>query len=181
MMFFILLDENELFERCTDHKNDANRIFKLGRLRTAFRRYKKSIDYLIIAEQIVNEKIKRLEQNPDDSARNELTILREKLLAIKSQLYSNLSLLQLKSKSYDMAVINCSKCLSIDSNNVKALFRRGQARMNLKDYDEAIGDFNRALELEPDNVEVKSNLAACEKMKKDYERELAANLKKLFT
>lgn len=163
-----------------EHKDDASRIFKLGRLRTAFYRYKKSLDCLIIAEQIIKEKMKTLETNQELVGKHEFQSFREKLLAAKSQLYSNMSLCQLKNQTYDLAVINCTKCLSIDANNVKALFRRAQARTGLKDYEEAINDFNRALELEPDNQEIKASLLSCEKFRKDYEKDLASNLKKLF-
>lgn len=164
-----------------EHKNDANRLFKSGRLITAFKRYKKSIDCLIIAEQIVKDKIESLKQLPEDLDPEELSNVKQKILTAKAQIYSNLALCQIKSKSFDLAVQNCSKCLLIDGCNVKALFRRGQAKMCQRDYDQAIDDFKRALELEPDNQDVRTSMTNCEKLRKDYEKALASNLKKLFT
>lgn len=172
----------ELTERGLEHKSDANQLFKLGRVRTAFKRYKKSIDYLIIARELVEEKIKTFnemaEENPDPS---ELQQLKEKLVQAQAQVYSNMALCQLKTKRFDLAWLNCTKCLEIDAKNVKALFRRGQARTCLKDYDDAIVDFRRVLELDADNQEARTSLANCERLKKDYEKELASNLKKMFT
>lgn len=172
-----------MLKRGLEHKNDANRLFKLGRLRTAFKRYKKSIDYLIIARQWIEDKIKTFNEISEENKLDldELKASREKVVAAKAQIYSNLALCQIKARSYNLALENCRKCLAIDEKNVKALFRSGQARMGVKDYEEASADFRVVLEIEPDNQEARTSLASCERLRKEYEKELSSNLKKMFT
>ncbi|WOG85978.1 hypothetical protein DCAR_0105171 [Daucus carota subsp. sativus] len=49
----------------------------------------------------------------------------------------------------------CTKVLEIDSKNVKALYRRAQAYINLVDLDLAEFDIKKALEIDPANRDVK--------------------------
>ncbi|KAG1797849.1 uncharacterized protein HD556DRAFT_1355429 [Suillus plorans] len=58
---------------------------------------------------------------------------------------------------------DCTTVLKLSPNNVKALFRRGQARMALGCLDQARADFVGASELEPSNQSVKQELSEVEK------------------
>ena len=51
--------------------------------------------------------------------------------------------------------------LAIESKNVKALFRRGNALFGKQDYQEALRDLTMASELSPTNVEIKNMHAMC--------------------
>lgn len=53
---------------------------------------------------------------------------------------------------------DCSTVLDLSPNNVKALFRRGQARLGVGKLVEAQSDLRQALELEPGNAAVKEEL-----------------------
>ncbi|KAK1363516.1 hypothetical protein POM88_039077 [Heracleum sosnowskyi] len=55
----------------------------------------------------------------------------------------------------DKAVMAMKKVLEIDSKNVKALYRRAQAYINLVDLDLAEFDIKKALEIDPANRDVK--------------------------
>ena len=60
----------------------------------------------------------------------------------------------------------------LDQANVKAYFRRGQARQLLQDYEEAIGDFQEVLKLEPQNKAAQRQLAVSrKKLKEEREKE----------
>ncbi|KAL4080830.1 hypothetical protein J3A83DRAFT_4084838, partial [Scleroderma citrinum] len=58
---------------------------------------------------------------------------------------------------------DCTKALTLSPNNVKALFRRAQARRALGNLGGAREDLHRALELEPSNTSVKNELDAIDK------------------
>lgn len=53
--------------------------------------------------------------------------------------------------------------LELESTNVKALYRRAQAYMNMADLDLAEFDIKKALEIDPDNryIITKSTLLRC--------------------
>lgn len=72
-----------------------------------------------------------------------------KLLKVSYNL--NNAVCKLKLKEYKEAAKLCSKVLEIDSKNVKALYRRAQAYIQLVDLDLAELDIKRALEIDPDN------------------------------
>ena len=55
----------------------------------------------------------------------------------------------------------CSRVLERDPQNVKALYRRACARLELQEYLEARRDLASAAKLEPTNREVRAKLAAC--------------------
>lgn len=59
---------------------------------------------------------------------------------------------------------DCTTVLKLSRNNVKALFRRGQARIGLGCLDKAHADFVRASELEPSNQSVKQELLEVDKL-----------------
>ncbi|KAG2094629.1 uncharacterized protein F5147DRAFT_719620 [Suillus discolor] len=59
---------------------------------------------------------------------------------------------------------DCTTVLKLSPNNVKALFRRGQARKALGCLDQARADFVGASELEPSNQSVKQELLEVEKL-----------------
>lgn len=58
---------------------------------------------------------------------------------------------KLKLKDYKQAEKLCTKVLELDSNNVKALYRRAQAYIQLVDLDLAEIDIKKALEIDPHN------------------------------
>lgn len=58
---------------------------------------------------------------------------------------------KLKLRDYKQAVKLCTKVLDADSKNVKALYRRAQAYIQLVDLDLAEMDIKKALEIDPDN------------------------------
>lgn len=67
---------------------------------------------------------------------------------------------RLKEQKWTDAVDLCSQAVTIDARCVKALFRRGCARLELKQYDDARSDLAAALEVEPQNKAVKNKVCA---------------------
>ena len=51
--------------------------------------------------------------------------------------------------------------LELDADSVKALYRRGMARMNKGDYDDAKADLRKAAELDPKSKEVRDGFKEC--------------------
>lgn len=134
------------------HKNDATELFKANNVFTAFYRYKKSLDYLIIAEQST--------RYGDADEKKQIGML-------KSQVYNNMAACQMKyiSDNYENVIENCTKCLEYDHNNSKALYRRSMAYIEEKRYDRATNDLERALKIEPGNNLFKEKIAFIEQQK----------------
>merc|ERR1712216_940350 len=78
----------------------------------------------------------------------------EKNLAIV--ILNNCAMARLKAKDYDYAKFDCTKALEYDDRNIKALFRRSQAKLALDDFQGAVDDLQRALEVDPENKEVQA-------------------------
>ncbi|CAM6095281.1 unnamed protein product [Calypogeia fissa] len=77
--------------------------------------------------------------------------------------YSNRAMAYLQMCSFSQAEADCTKAISIDKKNVKALLRRGTAREFMGFYKEAAEDFRQALVLEPTN---KQAIDAVKRLKK---------------
>lgn len=174
------LKADQLLTLSNEHKTDANELFKNSFVLTAFQRYHKAMSYLIIAEQMINEKKDIKIEDLETISETENETNHFDVAKLKSQLFSNLAACQLKSKNYKMVITNCGKCLELDKMNVKALFRRSSAFTEIKDFELAIEDLRIALALETDNIDVKKKLVYVEGLKKQYEQSMASKFKKMF-
>lgn len=84
-----------------------------------------------------------------------------------------------KTESWDNVVKYTTKVIDSEPKNVKALFRRGQARYHLKDYDRAQDDLMVALQLEPSDSAIQKHLDACKRALRDFkqkEKEMYASM-----
>ena len=118
----------------------GNDLFKKGQLARAARRYQKSLscvesDYNFSEEQKTQAKEKKVLAN------------------------LNLAAVELKQGQYRLACESSGKALALDADNVKGLFRRGTALLELGEWDDARKDLRRALEIEPSNASARSALA----------------------
>lgn len=80
--------------------------------------------------------------------------LKEQVVTLKAQCYSNIAACQLKVDNWPGAIDNCTKALALQPRLTKALFRRGQAYSKQGKYDLADEDLKIALTLEPKNESV---------------------------
>jgi len=71
---------------------------------------------------------------------------------------SNRAMSYLKLGAYQEAEQDCTRALELDSCLVKALLRRGAARVALAHFEAARGDFERVLLLEPQNKQAREEL-----------------------
>ncbi|GFW67103.1 transposable element Tcb2 transposase [Trichonephila clavipes] len=71
----------------------------------------------------------------------------------------------LKLKNYFAAVVDCNEVISLEPNNVKALFRRGIAHKEAEIFDLAAIDFEILLKLEPENKSAQDQIKQIENMK----------------
>ncbi|KAK9286594.1 hypothetical protein L1049_014994 [Liquidambar formosana] len=69
----------------------------------------------------------------------------------KAQIFTNSSACKLKLGDLKGALVDTDYAMRDGENNVKALFRQGQAYMALNDVDAAVESFRKALKLEPND------------------------------
>merc|ERR1719231_1572489 len=76
----------------------------------------------------------------------------------KLSVHLNLAACYLKMGRVQDALLACTEAVKIDGTNVKALFRRGQARLSLNLIDGARSDLLEAAKREPQNRDVRKEL-----------------------
>jgi len=103
----------------------------------------------------------------------------QKILDEKMKVYNNLAATQMKLLAYDQAIKSCDSVIKLQPNNVKALFRKGQALESKKDTTEALVYFKRSLKLDPNSKRIKQDVDRLSKLAKqqgDKEKKLYAKM-----
>ncbi|KAG5027537.1 hypothetical protein JHK86_023451 [Glycine max] len=128
------LNTEEKLEAAGKKKEEGNVLFKAGKHARASKRYEKAVKYIEYDSSFGEEEKKQA-----------------KTLKVACNL--NNAACKLKLKETTRKQKNC--VLDLESTNVKALYRRAQAYMQLTDLDLAELDIKKALEIDPNNRDVK--------------------------
>ncbi|XP_076663805.1 FK506-binding protein 59kD isoform X2 [Andrena cerasifolii] len=154
------LKPDEQIEQAKIFKERGTNYFKANKYNLAITLYKKVTSFLEFS----------------DSFEGDLQPERNSLLL---SAHLNLALCYLKTDQNNEAKDSCNEALSLSPENVKALFRRGQAYLGLASPEVAIQDFEAVLKMEPNNTAaIKQSAICCNLMKKQLEKEkkLYANM-----
>lgn len=144
-------------------KNFGNNCFKKGDYKMALRKYRKALRYFDVCWE---------KDNIDEDRSNNL-------IKVKSQILTNSSACKLKLGDAKGALLDTEFALQNGEDNVKALFRQGQAYMALGDVEAAVISLTKALELEPNDGGIKRELAVAKKKiadRRDKERKAFAKM-----
>ncbi|KAJ8559394.1 hypothetical protein K7X08_003452 [Anisodus acutangulus] len=141
----------EKIEAAGKKKEEGNALFKAGKHARASKRYEKAAKFIEYDTSFSEEEKKQ-----------------SKALKISCNL--NNAACKLKLKDYKQAEKLCTKVLELESTNVKALYRRAQAYMNVADLDLAEFDIKKALEIDPNNRDVKLEYKALKEKVKEFNK-----------
>lgn len=150
------LDTNERIEQARIFKEKGTAYFKAGKFELAVKMYSKVIAFLK-DEEITNDDKRSLELSAN----------------------LNMSLCYLKLQQFIEAKTAATAALTLDENNEKAYFRRGQALLALEEATPALKDFQQVLTLEPSNKAARAQINLAQKLIKDQlakERRIYANM-----
>lgn len=156
------MNTEEKIEAAGKKKEEGNALFKAGKYVRASKRYEKAVKYIEYDTSFSDEEKKQT-----------------KVLKISCNL--NNAACKLKLKEYKQAEKLCTKVLEMDSLNVKALYRRAQAYINLVDLELAEFDIKKALEIDPDNRDVKLEYKKLKEKMKEYNKKDAQLYGKMFS
>ncbi|KAH0634466.1 hypothetical protein KY290_037878 [Solanum tuberosum] len=145
------MNTQEKIEAAGKKKEEGNVLFKAGKYVRASKRYEKAVSFI------------EYDSSFSDDEKQQV-----KLLKVSCNL--NNAACKLKLKEYKEAAKLCSEVLEIDSKNVKALYRRAQAYIQLVDLDLAELDIKKALEIDPDNRDVKLEYKVLKEKIKEYNK-----------
>eukprot|EP01118_Nematostelium_gracile_P009378 TRINITY_DN3152_c0_g1_i1.p1 TRINITY_DN3152_c0_g1~~TRINITY_DN3152_c0_g1_i1.p1 ORF type:complete len:207 (+),score=76.77 TRINITY_DN3152_c0_g1_i1:117-737(+) len=104
----------------------------------------------------------------------------KKAEAIKVAVLNNMATVHLKLNRFTKCVSCCDQVLQIESNNIKALFRRGKAHLALNDLDRAESDLNKAAELDPNDKMIQRELLVLKKKNKEQDKKQQKFYSNLF-
>ncbi|XP_061962693.1 70 kDa peptidyl-prolyl isomerase-like isoform X2 [Populus nigra] len=155
------MNTQEKIEAAGKKKEEGNAWFKAGKYERASRRYEKAAKFIEYDSSFTDEEKQQ-----------------SKVLKISCKL--NNAACKLKLKDYKEAEKLCSKVLELDSQNVKALYRRAQAYIQLVDLDLAEKDIKRALEIDPDNRDVKLEYKILKDKVREYNKKEAQFYSNIF-
>eukprot|EP00455_Lapot_gusevi_P049740 TRINITY_DN7109_c0_g1_i6.p1 TRINITY_DN7109_c0_g1~~TRINITY_DN7109_c0_g1_i6.p1 ORF type:complete len:347 (+),score=160.74 TRINITY_DN7109_c0_g1_i6:106-1146(+) len=122
------LTKEQKLAKANDKKEKANNFFRQQQFQAALDLYQSGRNMLDSIYGAQGEEEKQLNQ-------------------LKSVFHLNMAACCLKLRQFPKVVENCNKVLEQDPNNQKALFRRGQANIDLDEWDSARSDLQRALDL----------------------------------
>lgn len=155
--------EEKLYQVAFHHKTEGVKLFHSGRKVESFLRFSKSFKFL----NLIN--IKSRSEN-----------LKE-VVCLRVALLNNMANCQLYFQNYVFASELCDKALDIDSNNIKSLYRRAIAFMNIQKYDEAKNDLNKIMQIEPSNTVAKEKYQELKDAMKEKDANYAAVIRKMFS
>ncbi|GAY50738.1 hypothetical protein CUMW_129040 [Citrus unshiu] len=148
------MNTEEKIEAAGKKKEQGNTLFKAGKYARASKRYEKAVKYIEYDTSFGDEEKKQAK-------------------ALKVACNLNNAACKLKLKDYKQAEKLCTKVLDLDSRNVKALYRRAQAYIQMADLDLAEFDIKKALEIDPDNRDVKLEYKTLKEKMKEYNKKEA--------
>lgn len=155
------MSAEEKLDACRKAKDEGNELYKTGNYAKAAKKYKKAGKFV----------------DTDYSFKEEE---KEAAKLLKVACHLNSAACDLKLKQYKDVLENSKKVLDIDKDNVKALFRRGQAHSELDNWDEAQQDFRRAQELDPNNKEITRELQRLKRKMIEQDKKDKQRFKKIF-
>lgn len=145
------MNTQEKIEAAGKKKEEGNVLFKACKYARASKRYEKAVKFIEYDSSFGDEEKQQ-----------------SKLLKINCNL--NNAACKLKLKDYKHAEELCTKVLELDDRNVKALYRRAQAYIQLVDLDLAEMDIKKALEIDPDNRDVKMEYRVLKQKIREYNK-----------
>lgn len=137
------LEQDERIERAQHYKDAGTDLFREGNVAFAIKRYQRSLDYL--------SDIDKHGDIPPDVHSQQMTL--------HGQCHFNLAACYLKEEKYEEVVHHCTEGLAIDADNIKGLFRRGQAYVKLCQYEDAKKDLSKGMQLDPTNKAMANQFA----------------------
>jgi len=129
-------------------KEAGNGLLKAGDTNSAIARYEEGID---LTKPLLGK-------SPEEAGGEEL---QRRGVAVHTALCLNSAQACLKQSAWALAIEHASQVLLLDRDNMKALFRRGVAALNLDTegrVEEARVDFTRVAQLDPSNREAREHL-----------------------
>ena len=161
------MDENEKLAILPKYKEEGNELYKEKKYEAAAQKYSEALGCL---EQLC------LREKPRDTAWNELN--QKKLPFLLN--YAQCKLLL--GDYYEVIRHTTTVLDSIDSNNVKALYRRAKAHVGCWNPEEARQDFELVMELDKSLVKtVRKELDELERKEKEHNKEYKEKLKGIFS
>lgn len=143
------------------NKTEANELFAGGNYRHAAARYVKALTHCG----------KFFDLSPVEE---------KEVMEMKLSLYLNVALAYIKLEKLDNAYQYCNDALSLDTNNVKALYRRASVLYQKRKFDDAMRDCVEAENLAPDDKAVKKLKALLEQQIAKQKKKEKAMAKKMF-
>ncbi|CAD5115989.1 DgyrCDS4925 [Dimorphilus gyrociliatus] len=131
------LEADERIERAEHYKEKGSILYKNNNLTFAVKKYRNSIKYLT---SIPEESLPKIPEK-----------LRQEFRRLVLLNHLNLALCFWKIEEWDLVLKHCDEALSLDPNNVKALYRRAQGYSNKYNYEAALKDLNSILKIEEGN------------------------------
>ena len=162
----IQMTSMEMFDRAKNYKELGNSLFKGKAVEMSFRKYNRAMKYLILIQ---------------DSLPEECEESMKEYYTLRSQCYINIAACQLQCKNFKHAAENCTKALTLDPVNIKALYRRALAYKQLGDVEECLTDLERACELDPANSAIRKELMLIKAECQNQNAHLAKAMSKMFT
>ncbi|XP_048139351.1 peptidyl-prolyl cis-trans isomerase FKBP62-like isoform X2 [Rhodamnia argentea] len=145
------MNNQEKIEAAARKKEEGNASFKAGKYERASRRYEKAARFIEYDSSFSDEE-------------------KQQARTLKISCNLNNAACKLKLRDFKEAEKLCTKVLEADSKNVKALYRRAQAHIQLVDLDLAEQDIKKALEIDPNNREVKLEYKILKEKVREYNK-----------
>ncbi|XP_022893194.1 peptidyl-prolyl cis-trans isomerase FKBP62-like [Olea europaea var. sylvestris] len=156
------MNTQEKIEAAGKKKEKGNALFKACKYFKASKTYERAVKYVEYETNFSEEEKKQA-----------------KVLKVSCNL--NNAACKLKLNDYKQAEKLCTKVLEVQSTNVKALYRRAQAHINMDNLDLAEFDLKKALEIDPENRDVKLEYRALKTKVKEYNRKEAELYGNMFS
>ncbi|KAF8016238.1 hypothetical protein BT93_H1674 [Corymbia citriodora subsp. variegata] len=145
------MNNQEKIEAAARKKEEGNAAFKAGKYARASRRYEKAVRFIEYDSSFSDEE-------------------KQQAKTLKITCNLNNAACKLKLKDFKEAEKLCTKVLEADGRNVKALYRRAQAYIQLVDLDLAEQDIKKALEIDPNNRDVKLEYKTLREKVREYNK-----------
>lgn len=154
------MKSSEKIEQAKLHKEKGTNYFKSDRINLAIKMYEKVPKYLSVESDFEGD-------------------LKTEKDSLELATHLNLALCYLKTDEHIRAKESCDKALELDSQNEKALFRRGLAHLGLASPEIAVKDFQDVIKVEPKNTAASKQILICNNLIKKQlakEKKLYANM-----